>query len=97
MTTILYINCFKTSARCYLLALPVTIVLDYEDGVWCYSNEALNISGYAEKEEDALRNLHECFDFAYRDIAEADDNELNSKAILLKQHLLSIVADIESA
>lgn len=82
---------FEHGGRRYTLKQPVVVQISYDDGLWEYSNEALNIRGYAERRDEALHGLHECFDFAYRDIAEADDNELSDGARKLKDRLRSLV------
>jgi hypothetical protein len=82
---------FEHNGRRYDLNQPVVVQITYDDGLWEYSNDALNIRGYADRRDDALRELHACFDFAYRDIAEANDAELSAGALKLKQRLLDIV------
>lgn len=87
----LRMNRFEHAGRRYDLTAPVVVQVTYDDGLWEYANEALTIRGYAERREDALHALHECFDFVYRDIAEASDTELSAGAIKLKARLLDLV------
>lgn len=88
----LRVSRFEHAGRRYALAAPLTLNVDYRDGIWVYFNDALNLWGYAERREDALSDLHESFDYVYREIAEADDSELDDMARRLKASLLSLVA-----
>jgi hypothetical protein len=85
------ISRFEHAGRSYALREAVAFSIEYSDGVWAYSNEALGIRGYALKREDALRELHEAFDFAYRDIGMAKESELIGKAIDMRRELLRVV------
>jgi hypothetical protein len=87
----LHINRFEHAGRCYPLFAPITVNVDYKDGLWVYSNEALSLWGYAERREDALRDLHESFDYIYREFGEVDDSQLSSKSQLLKHALRRLV------
>ena len=51
-----------------------------------YTNESLNLWGYADRREDALRDLHESFDYIYREIAEEADVSLDDVAKKLKEN-----------
>jgi len=82
---------FEHGGRPYRLREAVPFVVEYSEGVWAYSNEALGIRGYAFKRDVALRELHQAFDFAYRDIALEADEALDGKAIELKKQLLALV------
>jgi hypothetical protein len=62
-----------------------------------YSNESLNLWGYADRREDALRDLHESFDYIYREIAEEADESLDDMAKKLKQKLRDLVATHDTA
>jgi hypothetical protein len=88
----LRINRFEHAGRRYPLAAPVMLNVDYKDGLWVYFNEALNLWGYSERREDALRDLHESFDYLYREIAEASDDALDGVARKLKISLITLVA-----
>jgi len=87
----LRITRFEHMGHRYQLTTPVTLNVDYKDGLWVYSNESLNLWGYAERREDALRDLHESFDYIYREIAQAKDDELDGVARKLKASLISLV------
>lgn len=86
----LRISRFEHAGRRYQLASSITVNVDYRDGLWVYFSEALNLWGYAERREDALRDLHESFDYVYREIAEADDDELDTVAQKLKATLCAL-------
>lgn len=86
----LRISRFEHAGRRHLLATPVTLAVNYTDALWVYSNEALNLWGYGERREDALRDLHESFDYLYREIVEEDDSALDAVARKLKASLLAL-------
>lgn len=85
------ISRFEHAGRIYQLREAVPFNIEFVEGVWAYSNDALGIRGYAFRRDDALRELHEAFDFAYQDIALEADDALEDKAIELKRQLLALV------
>ena len=87
----LRISRFEFAGRRYQLTTPVSVAVAYNDGLWVYSNESLNLWGYADRREDALRDLHESFDYIYREIAEEADESLDDVAKKLKQKLRELV------
>jgi hypothetical protein len=82
---------FENSGRRYRLREAVPFSIEFTEGVWAYSNDTLGIRGYADRREDALRELHEAFDFAYRDIGLADEDTLIGKAIEMKREFQRLV------
>jgi hypothetical protein len=86
------ISYFEHAGRRYRLRNAVPFDIEFTEGVWAYSNDTLGIRGYAFNRDDALRELHEAFDFAYRDIAMEADEALVGNAIELKRQLLALVA-----
>jgi len=87
----LRMSSFEHANRRYRLREAVPFNIEFVEGVWAYSNDALGIRGYAFKRDEALRELHQAFDFAYRDIALEADEALDGKAIELKKQLLALV------
>jgi len=85
------ISRFEHGGRPYKLTEAVPFAIEYSEGVWAYSNEALGIRGYALKRDDALKELHEAFDFAYRDIGLANEEELIGKAVDMRRELLRLI------
>ena len=85
------ISRFEHGGRAYKLAEAVPFSVEYAEGVWAYSNETLGIRGFAFKRDDALRELHEAFDFAYQDIGLADEGELLGKAVEMRRELRRLV------
>jgi hypothetical protein len=83
---------FEHANRRYRLREALPFNIEFTEGVWAYSNDALGIRGYAFKRDEALRELNEAFDFAYRDIALETDENLEAKAIEFKKQLLALVA-----
>lgn len=82
---------FEHAGRRYRLREAVPFTIEFADGVWAYYNDSLGIRGFAERREDALRELHEAFDFAYRDIGQADENDLIGRAIDMKREFERLV------
>ena len=91
----LRIGRFEYAGRRYPLTTPVTVMVGYSDGLWVYSNDSLNLWGYADRREDALRDLNESFAYMYREIAEEADSSLDAVAQKLKQKLLELVVQPE--
>jgi hypothetical protein len=87
----LRISRFEFAGRRYALSAPVTVTVTYSDGLWVYANESLNLWGYADRREDALRDLHESFDYMYREIAEEAEESLDNLAKQLKRRLRGLV------
>lgn len=85
------ISRFEHAGRVYRLVEAVPFGVEYSEGVWAYSNEALGIRGYALKRDEALRELHEAFDFAYRDIGLANEDDLIGRAIDMRREFLRLV------
>jgi len=85
------ISNFEHAGRRHHLREAVPFSIEFADGVWAYGNDALGIRGFAVRREDALRELHEAFDFAYRDIGLADENQLIGKAIDMKHEFQRLV------
>jgi hypothetical protein len=85
------ISSFEHGGRRYRLREAVPVSVEFAEGVWAYHNEALGIRGCADRREDALRELHEAFDFAYRDIGTADETTLIGRAIDMKREFQRLV------
>ena len=60
---------FEHAGQRYELVAAIAVNVEYTDGLWVYHHPALNLWGYADRREDALRELHESFDYLYRHIA----------------------------
>ena len=82
---------FEHAGRRYRLREAMPFNIEFAEGVWAYSNDALGIRGYAFKRDEALRELNEAFDFAYRDIGLADEDSLIGKAIDMKREFQRLV------
>jgi hypothetical protein len=85
------ISSFEHAGHRYRLREAVPFNIEFAEGVWAYSNDALGIRGYAFKRDEALRELHEAFDFAYRDIGLADESKLIGKALSMKREFQRLV------
>jgi hypothetical protein len=85
------ISRFEHGGRTYRLAEAVPFAVEFSEGVWVYSNETLGIRGYAFKRDEALKELHEAFDFAYREIGLANEDEVIGKASDMRRELLRLV------
>lgn len=84
---------FEHAGVRYSLRKPVVVTVEYTDGLWVYHNEPLNLWGYGERREDALKDLQENFAYLWKEVAEEDDAVLDDKARLLKRALVDIRAE----
>jgi hypothetical protein len=82
---------FEHEGRLYRLIQPIVVDVEYSEGVWIYHNELFSLWGYARRRADAVKELHEAFDYLWREIAMEDDDALDEKARALKALLLSRV------
>jgi len=85
------ISRFEHGGRVHQLREAVPFNIEFAEGVWAYSNDTLGIRGYAFKRDDALRELNEAFDFAYRDIGLAEEDSLIGKAIDMRREFQRLV------
>ncbi len=74
----------------YPLKSPLLVTVEYRDGLWVYHSSSINLWGYGERREDALRDLHESFAYVWREFATEDDAVLDEKARQIKRALLTI-------
>lgn len=84
---------FQHAASVYDLKSPVAVNVEYSDDMWIYHHEGLNLWGYGPRREDALRELHENFDYNWREIAEEKPERLDSVALQLREKLRSLVVN----
>jgi hypothetical protein len=91
------ISKLEHGGRVYRLRQAFPFTIEFAEGVWAYSNEALGVRAYAFKRDEALRELHEVFDFLYQEIAKEDDSLLDGKAIELKLRILNAVENVQPA
>ena len=82
---------FEHVGGVHKLREPISFNVESTDGLWIYSNAGLGLWGYAARREEALRELARAFDYAYADIALAEDDALEAKAVELKRRLLALV------
>lgn len=82
---------FEHGGRVFLLSTPVTVNIEYVEGLWVYHQPELNLWGYEGRREDALRELNAAFVIAYQDIAEEKEDKLDAKARELRVRLRQIV------
>jgi hypothetical protein len=83
---------FEHEGRRYELKEPLTVLVEHSEGTWIYHNEEINLWGYARRRADAIRELHEAFDYLWHSFAEEDDDVLDPTAQLLKRKLRAMVA-----
>lgn len=84
---------FEFGGRIYQLKDPIAVNIEHSDGLWVYHHSPLNLWGYSTRREDALRELHENFDYLFRSIAEEQDDQLEPVALRLKRKLRSLVEE----
>ena len=82
---------FEYGGRVFALTSPVSVNIEYADGLWVYNYPSLNLWGYAERREKALENLHADFLDLYTQIAEEDPVKLDGAAQQLRSRLLALV------
>jgi hypothetical protein len=84
----LRITRFEHAGELYPQRRPLVVDVQYTDDLWVYHCPEINLWGYGERREDALRDLHENFAYLWREFAEEDDAALDTKAIRVKKVLL---------
>jgi len=82
---------FTHELTSYRLREPLLVRVEYSDGLWVYSNAAINLWGYAARREDAIADLAANFDYLWSEFALEDDSVLDEKARVIKQRLLAMV------
>jgi hypothetical protein len=75
----------------YTFVPKASFDVEYVEGLWVYSSDLLNVSGFAASREAALSEVAESLDYAWNEIAQAADADLEGMAIELKQRLLAQV------
>lgn len=93
----LRITRFEHEGRQYRLKAPLMVIIEHSEGAWIYRNEEINLWGFATCRADAIRELHEAFDYLWQSYAEEKDDVLDKKAQLLKRKLLTMVAPTRRA
>ncbi|CAI4030033.1 hypothetical protein DNFV4_00457 [Nitrospira tepida] len=88
---------FEHSGRRFEIRKPIQVQVEYVDGLWVYRNETLNLWGYGERRDEALRDLHANFAYLWQEFAEENDEVLDEKALGLKRRLLELRADAPAA
>ena len=83
---------FEHAGRVYHLANPLAVNIEYADGLWVYNHHGLNLWGYAERREIALKNLHADFADLYAQIAEEAPDNLDEIAGQLRERLRNMVS-----
>ncbi|NLE37614.1 MAG: hypothetical protein GX621_06270 [Pirellulaceae bacterium] len=83
---------FEHEGARYALREPLCVEIEFTDGLWVYHNSDINLWGYGERREEALRDLHANFDYLWKEIAQEDDSRLDSLAQGIKRQLKQIVA-----
>lgn len=82
---------FEHGGRVYNLTGPISVNIEYTDGLWVYHHPGLNLWGYAERREKALEDLHADFLDIYTQIAEEDPRNLDGVAQQLRERLRALV------
>ncbi len=86
----LRITRFEYEGTVYALKHPLVMNVQYADDLWVYHHPSINLWGYGERREDALRDLHANFAYLWKEFAEADDSVLDEKANEIKHALLQL-------
>ena len=82
---------FEYGGRVCNLTTPISVNIEYTEGLWVYNHSGLNLWGYAERRENALKNLHADFLDIYTQIVEEDPANLDGVAQQLRDRLRSLV------
>jgi len=72
---------------------PISVSLDFRNGLWVYEFDPLGILAYADNRKSALRHLREEFFVLWDDIRGCDDEGLTSDAQELKKKLVELVQE----
>jgi len=75
----------------YELSNPLTIEVEYTDGLWVYHSLDLNTWGIAERRDEAFASFCSDFDYMYEEIACEDDANLDRRALAIKQAMTHLV------
>lgn len=87
------ISHFVATGRSFSFKEPLEVSAELDDGMWIYHNSLINLWGFCERPEDALRDLHENFAYLWDEIAQQHDDLLDGGALEIKRNLLKLVAD----
>ncbi len=87
------ISRFEYDGTRYDLKKPISVQVEFIDGLWVYHNARLNLWGFGKAREEALRDLHENFAFLWREYAVEQDDALDETAQELKHRLLALRKD----
>jgi antitoxin (DNA-binding transcriptional repressor) of toxin-antitoxin stability system len=86
----LQVSRFENAGIVYRLKRPLFIEVQYQDALWSYRCEEINLWGSGESREDALHDLHENFAYLWREFAEEEDSRLDGKSLQIKRKLLDL-------
>ena len=76
----------------FQLKEPLEFTADIDDGMCVYHNPQINLWGYGDRPDDALRDLHENFAYLWDEVAQDQDELLDDKALEVKHAILELVA-----
>ena len=75
------------NGRCFDFSTALTVMLELDDGMWCYDCPSLSLLGCAPSPEDAIARFESEFAFLWDEIACESDDALLPQAQELKARL----------
>lgn len=85
------------NGRRFVLSEPVTLIVELNQGLWCFDCPRLDLVGCGRSVEEAVSSFDGQFAFIWDEMAGEDDAMLLPRARHLKAELGLLVAGVESA
>lgn len=82
--------------RRYNLRSPISVQVEFRRGLWIHEFEPLGILAYATTRQESLNDFRRDFAFLWKELAQADDSELTSDAIEVKELFHELVVSDEA-
>ena len=85
------------NGRRFDFSTALTVMLELDDGMWCYDCPSLSLLGCASSPDDALARFESEFAFLWDEIASESDDALLPQAQELKRRLHRLVSSVREA
>lgn len=97
MTTRITRDHVAWNGRRFDISSALTVMLEFDDDMWCYDCPSLGLLGYAPGRKDAIAHFESEFAFLWDEIACESDDALLPQAQDLKRRLTSLVSSVREA